>query len=434
MNVLYLHTHDMGRWLSPYGYAIQTPHLQTFAERATVFENAHCAAPTCSPSRAAMLTGQSAHATGMLGLAHRGFSLANPERHLGNVLREQGFRTALSGIQHEFHGEDPPGYPYHETLTAGFDDVKNADAAAEWLRNAPPQPFFLSVGMFYPHRPFLEPAAAGHLPPPAHLPETPGIRKDLDAYAASMAVADEAIGRVLHALQESGLADETIVLVTTDHGPAFPGMKCTLSDHGTGVALMMDYPGNPARGQRRSQMVSHLDVFPTLCDLLSLDRPDWLEGYSLKPVFEDASATIRDELFAEINFHAARQPQRSVRTERYKYMQWFDGHDRLPPANVDGGPAKDFFREHGFLATPEDPVQLYDLFRDPAERVNRADDPTCAAVREHMQGRLRAWMERTDDPLLKGPLVRPKTGIINTSDAPEPSDQGPFEDDPAGLG
>ncbi len=107
MNILYLHCHDAGRYLSPYGYAVPTPALADFARHALPARNAHCAAPTCSASRSALLTGQTPHQAGMNGLVHRGFSLAHPERHLARFLQNHGYETVLIGIQHEWMGPAP---------------------------------------------------------------------------------------------------------------------------------------------------------------------------------------------------------------------------------------------------------------------------------------------------------------------------------------
>ena len=87
MNVIYFHTHDMGRYIGAYGHSAPFPNMDRFCREGTLFRQAFCAAPTCSPSRASLLTGQSAHATGMLGLTHRGFELTRPERHLAHQLR-----------------------------------------------------------------------------------------------------------------------------------------------------------------------------------------------------------------------------------------------------------------------------------------------------------------------------------------------------------
>ena len=95
MNFVYVHTHDSGRIMQPYGVAADNPALMELANEGTVFRQMYCTAPTCSPSRAGMLTGMAPHSCGMLGLAHRGWSLNDYSRHLGNYLATQGYYTAL---------------------------------------------------------------------------------------------------------------------------------------------------------------------------------------------------------------------------------------------------------------------------------------------------------------------------------------------------
>src|SRR5450755_1802541 len=93
LNILYLHSHDSGRYLSPYGYPVPTPNLRRLAAEGVVFRRAFSAAPTCSPSRASLLTGQCAHQNGMLGLAHRGFSMTDYRRHIVHTLRNAGYHS-----------------------------------------------------------------------------------------------------------------------------------------------------------------------------------------------------------------------------------------------------------------------------------------------------------------------------------------------------
>ncbi len=99
-NILYLHSHDTGRYVQPYGYPVPTPNIQHLADQGVLFRQAFCAAPVCSGSRAALLTGQCPHVTGMLGLAHRGYRLRHPERHIVHVLRDAGYWSGLIGEQH----------------------------------------------------------------------------------------------------------------------------------------------------------------------------------------------------------------------------------------------------------------------------------------------------------------------------------------------
>src|SRR3954470_21580798 len=111
-NILYLHSHDTGRAIQPYGAPVATPRLQQLAEQGVLFRQAFCAAPTCSPSRAALLTGQSPHTAGMLGLAHRGFALHDYGQHLVHTLRTVGYISTLVGMQHVAKDPRQIGYDH----------------------------------------------------------------------------------------------------------------------------------------------------------------------------------------------------------------------------------------------------------------------------------------------------------------------------------
>src|SRR5204862_6618110 len=118
----------------------------------------------------------------------------------------------------------------------------------------------------------------------APIPDTPQTRQDIAAYKASARVMDEGVGLVLRTLEGAGLSGNTLVISTTDHGIAFPAMKCNLTDHGMGVSLILRGPGGFCGGKVSDAMVSHIDLFPTLCDLLQIERPGWLQGKSLLPL------------------------------------------------------------------------------------------------------------------------------------------------------
>ena len=99
-NIIYIHSHDTGRYVQPYGHAVPTPNIQRLAAEGVLFRQAFCANPTCSPSRASLLTGQAAHSCGMTGLVNRGWTLERPEELLPRVLRDNGYHTVRAGIQH----------------------------------------------------------------------------------------------------------------------------------------------------------------------------------------------------------------------------------------------------------------------------------------------------------------------------------------------
>src|SRR6476659_8143743 len=109
-NIIYIHSHDTGRYVQPYGYQVPTPNIQHLADQGVLFREAFCAMPTCSGSRACLLTGESGVANGMLGLAHRGWSLTDYRHHLVHTLREAGYHSTLIGEQHISIDPDAIGY------------------------------------------------------------------------------------------------------------------------------------------------------------------------------------------------------------------------------------------------------------------------------------------------------------------------------------
>ena len=411
-NILYVHSHDTGRYVQPYGYAIPTPNIQRLADQGTLFRKAFCAAPTCSASRACLLTGQYGHSNGMLGLAHRGWSLNDYREHVVHTLRTAGYHSALIGEQHISKRPDVIGYDRVIKIERTNVDTV-APVAIEVLSEPPPQPFFLSVGFFETHREFFEPESvrdALYSLPPANLPDTPEVRRDMAAFKASARSLDQGVGAVLEALDQNGLGDDTLVILTTDHGLAFPGAKATLFDRGLGVMLILRGPGGFHGGKVLDALVSHVDIYPTVCELAGIDPPGFLQGVSLLPLLGGQASAVRDTIFAEATWHAAYEPQRAVRTERWKYIRRF-GDRRTPVlANCDDSPSKSVLVRAGWAEREIPSEQLYDLTFDPNEAANLIADPAAAETLTEMRERLRRWMEETRDPLLYGDL-RPPAGV-----------------------
>ncbi len=426
LNVLYIHSHDTGRYVSPYGYAVPTPNIQRFAEQSVLFRKAFCANPTCSPSRAALLTGQCAHSAGMFGLAHRGFAMADYNQHINFTLKKAGYTTALSGVQHVTAKDRLEVLGYDRLLVRDEKSSETiAQAAADFLRGEHDQPFFLSVGFFDTHRRFppVDADEARYVLPPAPLPDSPRVREDFAGFVASAKLLDDGIGTVLDALDKAGLADSTIVILTTDHGIAFPDMKCNLTDHGIGVMLMLRGPEDCLRGGRViDAMVSHTDLFPTICELIGIDKPAWLQGNSLLPLLRGDCEQLHETIFAEVNVHAAVEPMRCVRSERYKYIRRFQPRDLPVLPNCDAGQSKSLWLEHNWKDHPVQKQQLYDLVFDPGESHNLIDDPRYADVLQDLRQRLDRWMRDTHDPLCEGYLPLPAGAVLNPQDGLDPRD------------
>jgi arylsulfatase A-like enzyme len=422
INIVYIHSHDTGRYVQPYGHNVPTPNIQRLAEQGVLFRQNFCAAPTCSASRAALLTGQSAHSSGMIGLAHRGFQLSDYSQHIVHTLRAAGYESTLVGVQHVARDVSAIGYDRVVPLE-GHRAQHITPAAVEFLNGGPQEPFFLSVGFAETHRAFDE-AGPNEDPkyclPPAPLPDTPETRQDVAEFKASARVLDQAIGTVLDALDANDLAENTLVICTTDHGIAFPGMKCNLTDHGIGVMLIVRGPGGFAGGRVCDAMVSHVDLYPTVCELVGIEPPPWLQGKSLVPLIRGQAEQIHDEIFAEVTYHAAYEPMRAVRTAGFKYVKRFEERDSPVLPNCDDGLSKDVWMEHGWQHSPPAAEQLYDLVFDPNEAHNLAGDPSMAEVLADMRGRLDRWMRETDDPLLHGPVPAPAGARVNDPDGTSP--------------
>jgi arylsulfatase A-like enzyme len=416
-DIVYLHSHDTGRHVQPYGHAVETPNIQRLADEGLLFRQAFSAAPVCSPSRAALLTGEYSHSGGMLGLAHRGYRLADYGRHLVHTLRGAGYWSALIGEQHL--SADPEQLGYDRVVEVASDRASEAGAAAAaLLAEDLPRPFFLSVGFFETHREFPAPDprdARGSLPP-ANLPDTPETRRDMAGFKASARALDAGVGAVLDAL-----GDDALVILTTDHGLAFPGAKATLTDRGLGVLLIMRGPGGFSGGRVSDALVSHVDLYPTLCELAGVTTPAWARGRSLLPLIRGEAEEVNDAIFGEMTFHAAYEPQRAVRTRRHKYIRRFDEGGPVL-ANIDDGPSKDVLLAHGLAERPLPAEQLYDLVFDPNEAANVAGDPAYAGVLAELRARLHEWMVATGDPLLAG-WIAPAPGTeINLAGQRSPSD------------
>lgn len=421
-NILYLHTHDTGRWIEPYGFSAATPNLMRLAREGVLFRQAFCTAPTCSPSRASLLTGQSPHTAGMLGLAHRGWALAYPERHLANYLQGHGYQTYLSGTQHVMPkdrvGEvgysyiNPNGSPDADTVAVKILRERKSIPADERT------PFFLDVGLAEPHRVYMGFGVDDGLTDdryvviPPGFPDNPTVRRDIADYVAAVQRADYRLGRVMAALRECGEEDNTLIIYTTDHGPAFPGYKCNLTDKGLGVSLIMRGFGFQG-GQVQDSLVSHLDLFPTICDVAGLPQPQWLEGKSLR-LLNEGQQEVRDAVFGEVTFHSSWEPMRAVRTQRWKYIRRYLTGDDAPAvtSHCDDSPTKRWsLANGGFERVAKE--ELYDLYLDPQEMVNLAGGDEHADILRDMQGRLDEWMTATADPLVQENYAVPPEIIVN---------------------
>jgi len=422
-NVLFLICDDLNCDLGCYGHPlVKSPHIDRLARRGVRFENAYCQYPLCGPSRASFMTGMYPDQT----LIHR--NAIYIREHVPNVqtvsqmFRRQGyFATRIGKIFHYgvprhigTGGHDDP-YSWDQTfnprgrdkdeedlifslrpgsfggtlswLAADGTDLEQTDgiAATTAIRllkkyAKKKTPFFLAVGLYRPHTPYVSPkkyfamypreklvvprVPDGYLktlPKPArrsisrkiqvNLPDDLA-RKAMQGYYASISFADAQVGRVLDALRETGLDKNTIVLFTSDHGYHMGEhghwQKTTLFENAARVPLIIAGPGVPAAGLKTTAPAEMVDFYPTLAELCGLTGPRSMAGVSLVPVLKDPSARPRQSALTQY------QNGYSLRTTHFRYTEW-------GPKGRDGS-------------------ELYDHRTDPQEMKNLANNPVQAAT------------------------------------------------------
>lgn len=430
-NILLLHAHDAGKYSEVYGHPIPAPNLRKFAEDAVIFRNAFAVSPTCGPSRTALFTGCYPHQVGMFGLPGRqGWTIPDVSRHLVHVLNRAGYETALAGVQHEVDHRDmaPLGYQtyvdVHPQKGEFYPDT--IDRVEEFLQKKRDRSFFLSVGVDEPHRDnfarpeigvgpdglsfsktrYYDPGKidARFAAPPPFLPDHPEIRREMAAFHEGVRIMDEYFGRVFDMLHHRGLFENTLVIVTADHGIEFPGAKMTLSDQGLGVMLLIRGPGAFSGGRVIDSLVSHLDIAPTILEICGLPPVPWHEGKCLAPLVSGQVASIRDAVHAEQTYHGSLEALRAIRTSRHKLVF---RHDPVGPKMRCCGNSSSFMNSVGYYDRQLGAVQLFDLMIDPMEACNRADDSPYREVRDDLTRRLVEWMERTGDPFPAGNFPKP---------------------------
>ncbi|MBL9211936.1 MAG: sulfatase [Opitutaceae bacterium] len=439
-NVLFIAIDDLGNVLHSAGDRIaSTPHLDRLAATGVRFDRAYNQIPLCNPSRASVLTGLRPDVTGVYDL-DRHFRSAVPKVvTLPQLFRENGWFSARVGKL--FHYDVPKGIgtdglddepSWHVTVNPKGRDVTDAaqivnptpqrpvSAALSWLRaegtdeeqtdgliataaialleQAQTKPFFLGVGFFRPHTPFvapkkyfdlyplekirlpfappddradIPPAAFAHNNPTPHygLDELT-VRTALQAYYASVSFVDAQVGRLLDALDRLGLARNTIVVVWSDHGyhlgehGGIWQKRCLFEESARAPLLIRD-PVARGNGRASTRVVEFVDLYPTLAERAGLASPAGRDGRSLRPLLDDPTAPWDSQAFTQILRPADSrfaQPVmgRSVRTERWRFTEWNEGRDGL---------------------------ELYDHASDPQEFRNLAADPAHAAVVRELRAR-----------------------------------------------
>jgi N-sulfoglucosamine sulfohydrolase len=444
--------HDLSA-VGCYGNAqVKTPHLDNLAREGVRFTRAYATTSSCSPSRSVILSGRHNHNNGQYGLqqATHHFHSFEGMKTLTHFLRQANYRTARIG---KYHLEPTSTYPFDMELgDNGSNPVKMAEQCADFLESSKDQPFFLYFCTTDPHRtgprkdlPF-QPNAHGNrlgghvgvtetmygpdsLKVPYFLDDSPESRAELAQYYQSVSRLDQGVGVLMDQLKQKGLWDNTIIVYISDNGMPVPGAKTTHYEPGVRLPLIVRNPFSEQKNKVCDELVSWLDITPTLLDFAGIAPPvdssgesgtgspesrrgptAYLQGRSWKSVF-DASGSFRsDTLFLSHSFHGLTQyyPMRAIVTRQYKLI-WNIAHALEFPfasdlwdsatwqAFLKSGKTRYGGRE--IAAYKHRPAyELYDLKKDPHELVNLADDPGHKHIFASLLVKIKEQQRKTGDP------------------------------------
>jgi arylsulfatase A-like enzyme len=406
---------------------IRVPAFDKLARDGVLFTHAFSAAPSCTPSRASILTGQAPHRL------REGASLYGPLDKsfpvYPDLLEKSGY-----AIGYTRKGWGPGNF------RAGGRERNPAGPVfrsfGEFLKAVPAgQPFCFWFGSHDPHRPYVAGSGTNaglnlaDVRVPAYLPDTSEVRGDILDYYSRVENFDRDVAGLLKLLDESGLSTNTLVVISGDNGWPFPRGKGNLYDAGTRQPLAVRWPARIKGGRILDEFVTLTDLAPTFMEAAGLKPLPEMNGQSLIGLLEGKKQTGRDSVFVERERHAnvregnLSYPSRALETKDFLYIRnyrperWPAGDPKKwkavgPFGDCDAGPTKEFILSHrdqsrfakffreAFAKRPAE--ELYDLHKDPFELTNLADDSGYAAAKGSLQLKLRHWMESTGDPLASG--------------------------------
>ncbi len=426
-NIILITADDLG-WkdVSCFGNNdIKTQNIDRLASEGVKFTNAFVVSSSCSPSRAALLTGQYPHTNGVTALTHRykTKSLMPFYTTLPTLLEKAGYNTGLMGKWHVAPYLPSSWYGYNKRMTGlglskGDWVVDKADKAINFIENNKQNRFYLEINFLQNHRidhgKFYQAPNHPvnweniHVPEYWALPDWDDIRKDAAKYYSQTLQMDAIIGSILNHLDKTGLADNTMVVFLSDNGAPYPGNKMTLYDRGTGTPVIMRWPEKIKKGTRVTNLMNSIDVMPTILEACGLDIPPDLQGKSFwKHATGEQDNELHEAVFTEMTHHVFYLPTRSARTRNWKYIRNYSdialGVDELDLTEW----------AHKLCDLPDQPwkkprikEELYFLPDDPNEQKNLISSDSNLKDLERMRMLLDDHMKKTDDPFFGKPFTQ----------------------------
>ena len=443
-NVILILTDDMGPHASGLGTReIRTPNIDRLISSGITFPNAFSVCASSAPSRSSILTGMYPHSNGHWRNTHS-LLLSDPDSDfapgtemrdlagvypeiptLPEIFRDKGYYTA---ILRKFHLSYPWKYPFTERCNTQNTPESYYQDILSILGKAGDAPCFIMANITPPHRPWPNTAKfitenypdAKNIELPPYLPDIPEIREEVARYYANIMYADRLIGAVLRAVEESGAASETLIVFTGDQGPAFHRAKASPYYAGSNVPFVVCGPGIE-RGRHSEQLVSLIDILPTVLDALRIEIPVQVQGKSLMPILTGREKRLeeRSYIFTTHNSHGPSWPEfypsRAIYDGRY-YMIWnllpSKGYTLPDDLRKNGAPwfndsyeplirERARFPEH-YRALVEllenrPRFELYDMENDPAQLHNLYGLPEYAETQRRLKKALADWRRQTGD-------------------------------------
>lgn len=401
-----------------------TPNLDRLASQGMSFQHAHVNAAICAPSRGIIATGRYGHNSGLFGFN----KLSKPLPTVFGTFQEAGYLTGVLGkVSHstpDMHFEWDFEHDYAE-LGSGRSPAKYYGYCTEFFARCKREgkPFYMMVNSHDPHRPFHDPEkpmknaetpsrlfSPDEIAVPSYLADLPEVRKEISHYYNSVRRFDDTVGKVLQALEESGMADNTLVILISDNGSAFPFAKANTYLASTHTICLVRWPGVVEPGTVDGKhMISEVDFFPTFMEAAGLDAPKGLDGRSIVPLLQGEKQAGREHVFTQIDYTIGgpAKPMRCIQDERYGYIFNAFSDGKFAYKNNNEGMTMKAMEAAG----EEDPAiqarvdmfryrvpqEFYDLENDPGCTKNLIDSPKHQELIRAYQQRLRQWMVETND-------------------------------------
>ena len=410
-NIIKIICHDIGKHLGCYGVkSVSTKAIDALAKNGILFENSYATSPGCSPSRAAIATGLYPHNNGVLGLAHAhfGWSLDEKVDHIAKYFLKNAYNSILFGLQHVTYNEKTLGFKKIFPERPADEVVKNIRENID--SNLFKKPFYAEINFFEPHRPFdfggVKPFKSKGISVPEYVPNNHDIRKEFASMQGAIKKMDDSVGKIINILKRTNLYENTIILFTTDHGIPFPRAKGTLYDAGIETSLIISYPKLKIKNKKFKELISNIDILPTLLDFAKIKIPKIIQGKSFYPLIMNKKYNENKNIFAEKTYHDLFDPIRCIRDKNYKLIINFDSDKIIRvPGDVMMGPTYKAMLKQ--MINVRDRYELYHIKKDKFERKNLAQNKKYKKIRQDLFRKIAKWMKSTKDPLLNNHIKSP---------------------------